>query len=745
MNEETKNIFKLLFENQKQNLDNEIKKNIKTINFNIEDDKQKTIIDYLVKFNNFDILEFILKNHKINILRNRHILKSPIKNGFNKIIEVLLNYDNQLINYIDDENLNIFCYCVKYNNIEALKLLDKQIKIMDKTKIYKNLKDGESNDFFHYTIKNNIKNCSTIFNAINIKNIEDTTNRFNTTLLMDLYKNENSTDEIKDYVNSIIQKPDLITQENETDKTLFHYLAELEYYDTIIVMIDKNGVFDFNHQDIKGQTVVHILIRKLYTDQKKVLKILEVLNYIIDKQLNINYNIYDIKLKTPFYLFVKIFNLYEKEKERRRNPTIIEELLNYGKKLIKFSNLNIQDLNYSTPLHLLCQNDLFKYFKEEMKNKKINITIKDKNNKTPLDYLNTDNYNNFLNIFIANYINYLNNNKFNKFDFNIDCLKNIEECKNKIKEKIKDNDLRVFNITKQNLNFDSFIKTKDKKEINNIYLGTSLDILCVCQLLYTKYQNIYYPHDKNVNDNTVFPIIQFYKSNNLKVDNESILDNSFIFWYPENQSLYFNHQIIRKIEKRKNKNIIIFIPVLIYYQQQQINHMNMLFINHNKIYHYDPYGLINNRELKIDLFGDLLTKELNGISFNNFAKAQELNNDFEYVNPKNYLDKFGLQYFEEFDKSVYYFNDSVNYCIVWCYVFSKLYFDNLNLEFKKIIKYMKINIFQKQLNLKKIIKDNLMELIEFRNQKFKNLNIDVNQFYNDNVNIKVYYQILNDQ
>lgn len=728
MNEETNNIFKLLLENDKQKLEDDIKKNIKIINFNIEDNKQKTIIDYLIRFNNFDTLEFILKNRKVSVLRNRHILKSPIKNGFNKIVEILLNYDNQLINYIDNEDLNIFCYSVKYNNLEALKLLDKQIKGIDKTNFYKNLKDNEANDFFHYTIKNNIENCSTIFKTLNVKNFDDTSNNSNTTILMDFYKNENLTDDLKEYIKSIIQNPNLTIQDNETDSTLFHHLANLEYYDDVVHFLNINNK-NLNLQNIKGETLNHILIRKLYTDQKNVLNILEVLNKIIDK--DINYNIYDIKLKTPFYLFIKILNLYEKEKERRRNPMILEELIKYGKKLISFCNLNIQDLNYSTPLHLLCQNNLFKYFKEELVNKKINITIKDKDNKTPLDYLDTDKerYNDFLNIFIDSYINYLNNNKFNNSEFNTKCLKNVEDCKNKIKEKIKDNDLKEFDITKRKLNIDNLTKLKDKKEINHIYLGTSLDILCVCQLLKSKYKNVYYPHDKNLNNNSTFPIIQFYKSNNFKVDNENILDNNFIFWIPNTQSLYLNPHVIHKFEKKKDKTI--FIPLLIYYQNQEINHMNMLFINNKKIYHYDPYGTVNNRELKIDLFINQLTKELN--------------NNYEYINPTSYLNKFGLQYFEELDKSVYYFNDSTSYCIIWCFVFSKLYFDNPNLGFEKLVKYMRVNIFQNQLNLKKIIKDNLVELIYFRNQKLKNMDLDINQYYNNNLSLEVYYKILNDK
>ena len=157
--------------------------------------------------------------------------------------------------------------------------------------------------------------------------------------------------------------------------------------------------------------------------------------------------------------------------------------------------------------------------------------------------------------------------------------------------------------------------------------------------------------------------------------------------------------------------------------------MNMLYFIKDKIYHFDPYGTFNNDKLKINSFSNQLVKTLNG--------------KFTYINPEKYLNKIELQYFEENEKSVYYFNDSVNYCIIWCLLFSDIFFNNLNLKFEQVIKYTRINLFQNQINLKKLIKDKLLEFINYRNTELEKQNINIIDFYNDNLKIDSLYNIIN--
>ena len=367
-----------------------------------------------------------------------------------------------------------------------------------------------------------------------------------------------------------------------------------------------------------------------------------------------------------------------------------------------------------------------------MKIKKINITLKNKEDKRPFDYLtNEEEFNEFFDIYFESYIFYLKKNKFVENEFNKQILKLIKEnkkenCKKLILSKIKNNDYEDLNIIKYKLNIkNSGIKNN---ELSFIYFGSSVDIFFVCKLL-KKNKLVYFPHEKNISSKSSFPIIQYYKKNGLIIDNESIIENNFIFWFPKNSSLFINPYLIHKINKKTKKNIIVYIPLLIYLEDKEINHMNMLYFVNDKIYHYDPYGTYNNEKLKINLFGDILSKTLD--------------EKYHYMNPEKYTNKIGLQFLEEEDKSVYYVNDSVNYCVIWCLFFSSIYFDNPNLSFEHIMKYIKINLFKDQVNLKKLIKDNLKDFIKYRNDELEKQEINISDYSNDNLDVEYYYKIVN--
>lgn len=741
MNKEEE-IFNLIKENDPVKLSNFIKKNVDIINFNYDNERNKTIFDYLIKFNNHSLISFILGKKKINLYRNTHILKYPIKHHFNNIVKSILDYDNKIILFNDNNNFNTFHYSIKYNNFEILEYLYKSIDELDKNMYYSKI-TYKSDSLYHYIFNTNIKNSIKILDILHINNIEDVFNDNNETILLCLFKNIKDDKEEKhlefiEKINKIIQKPLFDIQQKDTDKTLLHYLIDIGYYKTTLSylknIINQKINYNINIQDNKGQTIFHILLRQIIKDDKNNIQlIVEVLNLLLEN-INIlkpNFNIYDIKLKTPIYLLLKINNIFLNVNRNRRDKDIKDILVSCTKKILTNSNLNFQSLNFYSPLHLITKYKFFNIFKDELVFKKLNITLKDKDNKRPFDYLNNEkDFNDFFDIYFESYVNNVKKNKYLNNDLNKKCFndiksENIEKCKNRLLEKIKNKDCEDLNILKYNFNIKQY---ENKNNISFIYLGTSIDIIYVCKML-CKNKSVYFPHEKKINSNSQFPIIQFYKSNNLNIDNESVIDDNFIFWYPNNNSLFVNPYLIHKIIKKTEKDKIVFIPLLIYYEDKEINHMNMLYFIKDKIYHYDPYGTFNNEKVKIKSFSNQLVKTLNG--------------KYNYVNPETYLNKIELQYFEENEKSVYYFNDSVNYCVIWCLLFSDLFFDNVNLPFEQVIKYMKLNLFQKHINLKKLIKDKLLEFIEYRNNELEKQNINVNDFYNDNINIDSIYNIVN--
>lgn len=746
MDDKTKQAFKLIYNGNM----NEVKKlieNEKTINYKIPDEHNKTLLDYTIQSNNNEILEIMIKNNiVIDSIDNKgkNILYGPIKHFNNKIVETIIKYQNNILISQDNNNFYPFHYAIKYNNLPALELLNKHLKYSSKNKFYENIKDNNDNSLFHYVILNNLENAIKIFDILKVETIEDNVNYDNVSLLMDLIKligmNKNNKN-ILDYVNEKIIYINFNIQDKDNDKFLFEYLLDnglsnyivfyIEKYKKLIEKPNDKLNINFNIQDKKCQTIIHLLLRDIFKNPENGLKDIEILNYLFDNKFIVNYNIYDLKLKYPINLFLKILHYYKhlNKKERiKRNFDIYDNLIIYGKKLIMKSNLNFQDLNYNSSVHLLIKYNFYQLFKNELVNKKINITLLNNENKTPLDFLK-DKKQDFINIFIESYENYLKNHKFIQSQFNNDCLKNIEKCKKEIKNKILVNDLKDFNITKNNINIKNIKTDKDILFNNNIYLGSSLDIICGCKYLLTKYNNIYFPYNKKINKNTQLTITQYFKFNDINYDNEVIFEDNFIYWYPEKLDLYVNPYIIDKINKKKEKKDFIFIPLLIFNTKFNINHMNILYFIKNKIYHYDPYGLFYNTEFKFDK----LAEKIN-IEFKNY---------FDYINPRLYLKKAGIQLFEESDKSLIYFNDASGYCIVWCILFSQILFENKNLSFDKIIKYIIINFYQNKVNLKVVIKNYLNDIINLRNELLKKYKIDINQYYNENITEDIYFNIMN--
>src|SRR5207244_2241935 len=108
-------------------------------------------------------------------------------------------------------------------------------------------------------------------------------------------------------------------------------------------------------------------------------------------------------------------------------------------KLIYKTDLNLQNINGETPLHLLCKYHNWKNYNLILIQKDLDIFLKDNNNYRPIDYLNDNSLFNFIDIVLKSYtkfINYNNNDILSKKD----CRNNIKstECSTLIKKYIFD-------------------------------------------------------------------------------------------------------------------------------------------------------------------------------------------------------------------------------------------------------------------------------------------------------------------
>ena len=125
----TTKIFQLIKLQDWKNLTTLIKSN--DIDYNIKDNSNIWFLEYLIMFNQVEIIEIILtKNIRIDIKdeQNKTILYMVIKFSYMSILKLLLEKDKKIIgkSILDikdsEENIPLF-YAIKFFNLEAIELI----------------------------------------------------------------------------------------------------------------------------------------------------------------------------------------------------------------------------------------------------------------------------------------------------------------------------------------------------------------------------------------------------------------------------------------------------------------------------------------------------------------------------------------------------------------------------------------------------------------------------------------------
>lgn len=186
---------------------------------------------------------------------------------------------------------------------------------------------------------------------------------------------------------------------------LFSYINISIPINIIETFIEKNT--DINSLDKHENTSLHILFREFFKkDYNMIFKsnnnhdILYIIKLLLEKGLNIN--IQNDKGQTPLHILCKeYFDTQYNMRYGIYNHNDNYDILQIVKLLLeKDLNINIQDLNGQTPLHILCNRNFYFYgmdnenMKKDIINiiklffeKDININIRDLKGHTPLDIL----------------------------------------------------------------------------------------------------------------------------------------------------------------------------------------------------------------------------------------------------------------------------------------------------------------------------------------------------------------------
>lgn len=703
------------------------------IDINTKDETGNFLISFAIIKNNKRILKKILEyGARVDIFDSDgySILHYPIKYNYIEIIDILINHNKtaigiSLLNLPDNmANVPIF-YAIKYKNRYALQEL---------------LSNGADANY-----KNN-KHITPLQLAVLKKDI---------TMVKMLIK----------YVKNI----DAITLNGST---ALHYACNFELIEIVKILLE-NGAnqniiefeYDFcpifypvvqnnveitkllinhkanpNHQDYNGNTIVHYAIINNH---------IEILDYILSnysiRKRDENIYIEDINnryITKEFYINPNLANIEGITITHLLLYTYKETFDKYLEIIIPYSNLNYQDNSGNTILHLLAMYNLWEKFAHIINVKKMNIFIKNNENKNIIDIVHLQYREKFLNIIIQSYYAYLK-----KYE-NGWLLDWQNSCSGKNSTKIQKSECytNIRNaIIKENM---SIPIKKNKKNINisntetvqfSTFTGSLLDMLVGFKYLTKKY-----PFVSSI----------FHSSQEHNIDLEKynqtlgIQDNPHqhiihfeirwlyqkIFFPPKFENIF-----LHLIKSNKYKYIIIPIGIIL----SNGYHSNSLIydIQNHIMERFEPHGsnYPTNFNYNPELLDEILYKKISNI----IRSIYQEDISIKYYQPKNYMPKIGFQIFDNaevhLNKNI---GDPNGFCTLWTiwYMDYRMMYSDIHPSklIKKLIKEIRIsNIYFRTIirNYSKIITD-------LRDRYLSKINRNINDYLNNRLSQKELKQIL---
>lgn len=696
---------KELFNLIKNHKYNEFKKKLnKDIDINIQDEYNNTLIHYAIIFNQIEIIKLLLSYQcKIDYIDTdgKTILYYPIKYGYNNILKILLNNSKNIIgihidNIKDKNNNTPLHYASLYNNTEALDYL-----LNFSTNIIINTIDNEGRTPLHIAVNNN--NINNINLLLKQKVIQ--VNLFNNQGLSVLHIAI-----IKRYINILKifindKRFNINIIETKYNMTPLMYLLDIEYINIITDMLNNGALITF--QDIYGHNILHHCLI-----ENKLDIFLFYNNYKNNKEI---YNHINIKGHTPLHLLLEKFNNIDIDLEN----------------IIMNTNLNLQDYNGNTCMHLLCKNNLWLKVKNILINKKIDIFIYNLNNESPISYINKENYDEFINMISLSYYNYLKKKPrkwISKWENDCSDIKDKNKCLNLIKNSIIKSNTSI--PLKKNKFKIEIPKLNDVKY--NTFIGISLDVVTSC-IYIAKECNYFIPLQHNLLDNKNFNIFLDTMKLTRQYDKTDFYDIE-ILWIQ--QHIYIPQNIDKSIELfKKSSRRLMVIPIGI--ELSQGSHANILIIDKEKLIaeRFEPSG----KDTPIGFYynHELLDKKL--ISY--------LNKFFDniiFLRPIDYLPKISFQLYDNIEENHNKkLGDPDGFCLSWCFWYASEKSKYIDLSSSQLVNKLIITIKKNNLSFRNIIRNFTKFITNIRDDLLKQNNIDINDWINNNVSNEIIEQINN--
>lgn len=703
---------------------------IDEIDVNMKDEHSNYIISFAIIINSRRIIIKIIEyGAKLDFLdsEGNTILYYPIKLHYPQIVEILMEADKKSIGIsladLKDARGQIpLFYAIKYRNHYALQeLINHGADV--------NYKNNDGLNVLHLSV---LKNDTTMVKMLikYIKNVDAQTNTGETALhdacnfkrieIVKLLLNKGANPNISN---------------NDQDFYPIFYSVIQNDVDITKLLIDNYS--DPNHQDSLGNTFVHYAI--LHNN-------INIMDYIFDK--------YKIKLSKDNYYDENINKKDASHNNSYIDPSIInlngltilqlllyeyrEDYDKYIRLLLIGSNLNYQDNSGNTSMHILIEKNLWTKYQDIIELKKINIFIKNNEDKTPIDLTPMIDREHLISMIVKSYFNYLKKNNISWLqEWQNKCAKisndnqiDDEKCQQLIRESIIKGKLSI-PIKKFK---DNIVIDVDQKIHFTTFTGSILDMICGFKFLSKKY-----PLCTSLFHSDPFSpeLEKYYQTLNINPEITNDIAHFEIRWIYQRLFFpsYFKNNIIKIINDKQFKYIIIPIGIIMSTGFDNTeNHSNCLFydINKNILERFEPHGsdYPYNFNYNPDLLDELIYKKFKSIIDEN--KPNQTNNDsLRYLVPKDYLPKFGFQRFdimeESFNKNI---GDPNGFCTLWCIWYLDFRLKYINIKPYKIIRKLINQVKFNNLSFRNVIRNYSKHIIDLRDSYLNLIGRNVNDYIN---------------
>ncbi|QKF93772.1 ankyrin repeat protein [Fadolivirus algeromassiliense] len=730
-------INKILFTYLKTNKYDEFTKYLKqnpTSDLNIRDETSNYLITYAIVKNNKDIVNLLLqKGCRIDVSDQdgRSLIYLPIKFGYDDILKLIIDYDKHnigisIIDFKDSfQNIPIH-YAIFFKNMYAIDMLLENNSNL-------NMIDENGNNALHLAIySKNYEICKKVIDKdVNINSRTSTGEsalhiacNFELIDIIKLLINNGADINIQDYNNEITPLMYAVTINNNT----------------IAKLLITNGA-DPNIQDFIGNTVVH------YAVEEENYEILyELLKLDINK-MQANVNISNINGKLPIHILLEKDKIYENN--------IIETL-------IINSNLNIQDDNGNTALHLICKNNIWETYKNILSNKKLNIFIENYEKKRPIDYIDKKEIDAFMNLVSKSYLYVLRNFNFIwKEDWENLCNKEL------FYNKLTNDELKIISkyIKKTEDNVDVCYKIVNNK-LHNIYksadkcgyssypvknsrkcidieqptkvelcsfVGITLDILFGLIYLLNKHKHSCSTISSNFRKND--DLCNYYLNLGIKTSKGCDFYNFEIVWVYK--KLFFSENFHNNFKKCLVNKQIRFIIIPLGIEIEKGSHANYLIFDKKnyELERFEPYG--SHSPYKFNYNSKLLD---NILSF----KFTELDSTIKYISPDKYLPKIGFQYYDVYESKTGKIGDPGGFCALWSIWYTDMRLTYSDISRDNLVNKLLKTIKAKNISFKNLIRNYSVNITKLRDNIFTKSDISINDWLNDQYTEKQYNDIINE-